>query len=79
MPITVYDLPCGTREEYAAICAECGTDPIVEETAILSDVDELPDCARAVIDGHEPTTEYWEFLGEQTRAAQREHDREVSR
>lgn len=65
--------------EYAALCESIGTTAMVEETAILSiGRDLLPACAVVVLDGGEPTEEYWDFLAAQTQRAQDEHDAEYA-
>ena len=65
------------RAAFFALCEECGTDRVAEETAILSvDRKFLPPEALAVVDGGEPTLAYWEFLASQTAQAQAEHDAE---
>ena len=67
------------RTRYAEVCEAFGTDVLAEEQAILSVGREfLPAEALAVLDGGEPTAEYWGWLAEQTRAAQREHDADVA-
>ena len=70
--------PNTARLEFFALADAVGSDPIAEETAILSIGREfLPPCAIAVLDGGEPTTEYWAFLQSETERAQREHDAEI--
>ena len=65
------------RLEFVAMAYEVGSDPTVEELAILSVGREfLPTCAIAVLDGGEPTAEYWAFLQSETEQAQAEHDAE---
>lgn len=65
------------REAFIATVKACGSDPMAEETAILSVGREyLPEFARVVQGGGEATAEYWEWLREQTKQAQAEHDRE---
>lgn len=68
------------RAEFAAICQDCGTDPVTEENAVLSIGREfLPPCALAVLDDRDAATvEYYEWLCEQTRDAQAEHDAEIA-
>jgi hypothetical protein len=68
------------RHAYAELCRDFGTDPIVEEQAILAiGREHLPPCAVAVLDNPDAVTEeYYDFLTAQTQAAQDEHDREVA-
>jgi hypothetical protein len=73
------------RRAYAALCAELGTDPIAEENAILSiGRGLLPPCALAVLDADQgdksaaATVEYYDFLTEQTQAAQDAHEAEIA-
>jgi hypothetical protein len=65
---------------FVNACKAAGTDPIVEENAILSIGREfLPACAIAVLDKTGETSgEYWAWLTKQTEAAQAEHDREYA-
>lgn len=66
-----------TRKQYDAICRSYGTSAADEESAILSIGREfLPPCAIAVLDGGEPTAEYWQWMMGQTQTAQDEHDAE---
>jgi hypothetical protein len=66
-----------SRQTFVDLVRSIGSDPIAEEQAILSIAREfLPACALAVIDGAEPTEDYWAFLISQTEQAQEEHDRE---
>ena len=68
-----------TRQAFIDCARACGSDPISEEQAILSiDREFLPPCALVVLDGGEPTEDYWAFLISQTEQAQAEHDREVA-
>ena len=68
------------RLEFVAAAEEVGSYAEAEETAILSVGREfLPPCAIAVLDGSEPTTEYWAFLQSETEKAQAEHDAEYQR
>ena len=68
-----------TREEFIALARSVGSDPIAEEQAILSiDRAFLPECALTVLDGGEPTADYWAFLISQTEQAQAEHEREIA-
>lgn len=83
MTITIRDLAddCTTRELYAELCRECGSDAMSEEQAILSAGREfLPACAQEVMDGNtaEPVPGYWLFLADQTVTAQEEHERELA-
>ena len=65
------------RLEFVAKAEEVGSYAEAEETAILSVGREfLPACAIAVLDGGEPTAEYWAFLQSETEKAQSEHDAE---
>lgn len=68
------------RLAFVAAAKECGSDPIVEENAILSVSREfLPAFAIAVLDETaEPTAEYYEWLTAQTLTAQAEHDAEIA-
>jgi hypothetical protein len=68
------------RAAYVAYCQEIGSDAVSEESAILSIGREfLPRCAQAVLDDRDAdSVEYYEFLMEQTREAQTEHEREVA-
>lgn len=67
------------HKKFLDACVDCGTDPTVEQTAILSVGSEfLPEHARTVRDGGEPTEEYWAWLAEQTLQAQNESDAEVA-
>jgi hypothetical protein len=68
------------RAEYAALCRELGTDAVTEENAILSIGHEfLPPCALAVLaESDAATVEYYEWLTEQTQAAQDAHDAEYA-
>ena len=67
------------RQEWLDLVAACGSDPVTEEQAILSVGREfLPACALAVLDGNEPTDDYWLFLFAQTEQAQDEHDRDYA-
>jgi hypothetical protein len=65
------------RAAYVAYCQEIGSDAVSEESAILSIGREfLPRCAQAVLDDRDAdSVEYYEFLMEQTREAQTEHER----
>lgn len=68
------DVTAKARATYAAACSDIGTTIEDETSAILSiGRDLLPPCAVAVLDGAEPTADYWEFCQEQTDKAQREH------
>ena len=68
------------RLEFVAMADAVGSYAEAEETAILSVGREfLPPCAIAVLDGGEPTTEYWAFLQSETEKAQAEHDAEYQR
>lgn len=67
------------RAAYAAVCLDIGTTIEDETNSILSiGRDLLPPCAVAVLDGGEPTEEYWQFCQEQTEKAQGEHDADVA-
>jgi hypothetical protein len=58
-----------TRSDYIALFQNA-TDAVGFETQVLSIGDALlPECARAVRDGGEPTAEYWAWLAEQAEAA----------
>ena len=66
------------RPEYATYCAEIGTTVEAEQTALLSIGREfLPPVALAVLDGAEPTDDFWSWCRSQTEAAQDEHDAEI--
>lgn len=67
------------RQKFFSTCVDCGTDPIVEENAMLNVGREyLPAHAVAVLDKTaEPTAEYWDWLREGTEQAQTEHDAQV--
>ena len=68
-----------SKAQFEALATEIGSDAISEEQAILNIGREfLPPCAIVVLDGGEPTDEYWEFLASQTRQAQAEHDAEYA-
>jgi hypothetical protein len=68
-----------SRQAFAECARAIGLDPIAEEDAILSVGREfLPACALAVLDGSEPTEEYWAFMIAQTTEAHEEHDREYA-
>ena len=67
------------RQAFIDCARACGSDPIAEEQGILSiDRAFLPPCVVAVLDGGEPTEDYWTFLVSQTEEAQVEHDRAVA-
>ena len=69
--------PDAARLSFVAMAEEVGSYAEAEETAILSVGREfLPPCALAVLDGGEPTAEYWAFLQSETEKAQDEHDAE---
>ena len=54
-----------TREDYIAKF-KIRSEAIVFEDRILdSGSDHLPKCALLVMKGHEPTSEYWDFLIQQ--------------
>ncbi len=60
-------------------CAEIGTTVEAEKNALLSiGRDLLPECARAVLDGGEPTADYWDWCLSQTEKAQQEHEAETA-
>ena len=65
------------RQAFIEYATYIGSDALAEEQAILSiGREHLPECARAVLDGGEPTEDYWDWLRSQTEEAQAEHDRE---
>lgn len=68
------------RAEFAALARAVGSAALDEETAILSvGIEFLPPCARAVLDDPDAATvEYYDWLSEQTQAAQDEHDAEIA-
>ena len=76
--MTATDTTAAARAEFFAYATEIGSTPIAEEHAILNAGREfLPACALAVLDGAEPTADYWAFLLAQTAEAQAEHDSEI--
>lgn len=71
--VTLVDATETARLAFVAYCEEIGSDSITEEEAIRAAV------TRDMIPGNgEPSAEYYEWLTEGVRAAQDEHDREVS-
>lgn len=55
-----------TREDFIGRFETTG-EAIEFENQLLSSGDEhLPECARSVRDGSEPTSEYWDFACEQS-------------
>lgn len=65
------------REEWFSLVEDVGSDPITEEQAILSTGRKfLPPCAIVVLDGGEPSDEYWLWLHTQTSKAQEERVRD---
>lgn len=68
------------RNTFANYCREIGSDPVSEENAILSvGLEHLPQCARDVIANPDAATvEYYNWLLEQTRISQDEHDAEYN-
>lgn len=72
--------PETARLAFIAAARECGSDPIVEENAILNVGREfLPPFAITVLDKTgEPTAEYWDWLTDSVNEAQAEHDREIA-
>lgn len=67
------------RLAWLDVVEECGSDPVSEEQSILSiGRDLLPPCAVVVLDGGEPTADYYEWLQSQTEEAQAEHDRDYA-
>jgi hypothetical protein len=67
------------EKQFIALCEECGSDAVSEETAILSVGREfLPAFALVVFDGGQATDEYWQWLASQTASAQAEHDAEYA-
>ncbi len=68
-----------TRTEFTDLARSVGSDPIAEEHAALNIGREfLPEFAIVVLDGGEPTPEYWDWLADSVQQAQNEHDAEVA-
>ncbi len=71
-------VPAWTREDYEAVCEHCGTTIEAETGALLSiGRTQLPPEALAVLDGAQPTSDYWYWCAGQTVEAQDECDREA--
>lgn len=54
-----------TREDYIAKFKMRSEAVTFEDRVLDSGSEHLPQCARLVMLGHEPTSEYWDFLIQQ--------------
>lgn len=67
------------RANFIVLCEKFGSDHVAEENAILSIGREfLPPCAIEVLDNKTESVEYYQWLANQTTAAQDEHEQDIA-